>query len=88
METIEFSALGTRLRLAPGDSPEEVQDLVRFVEERVEEVNKTAPNAQPVQIALLTALNIAEQLFKERQDEQAERQQAIGKVRLILESIE
>ena len=88
METIEFSALGTRLRLAPGDTPEEVQDLVRFVEERVEEVNKTAPNAQPVQIALLTALNIAEQLFKERHDEQAERQQAISKVRLILESIE
>ncbi len=88
METIEFSALGTRLRLAPGDNPDEVRDLVQLVQERIEEVEQAAPNAQPLQVALLTALNLAEQLSKERKDEEAGCRQAISKVRLILDSLD
>ncbi|HOE09918.1 MAG TPA: cell division protein ZapA [bacterium] len=88
MEPIEFSALGIRLRLAPGDNPEVVRRIVEFVEKRIEDVSQAAPNAQPLQIALLTALNIAEQMYKEREQERAEYIKAVDKVRLMLHSLE
>jgi cell division protein ZapA (FtsZ GTPase activity inhibitor) len=86
-ETIEFSALGARLRLAGGDNPKLIREISQFVQERVAELSESAPNAQPLQLALLTALNIAEQLFKEREHGRAECDQAVTKVRVLLESL-
>ncbi|HPO10946.1 MAG TPA: cell division protein ZapA [bacterium] len=88
MEPIEFSALGIRLRLASGDNPEVVHRIVEFVEKRIADVSQAAPNAQPLQVALLTALNIAEQMYKEREQERAEYVKAVDKVRLMLHSLE
>lgn len=86
-EAIDFTALGTRLRLAPGDNPQLVREVAEFVQQRITELSESTPHAQPVQLALLTALNIAEELFKEREHGRAQCDAAIGKVRGLLESL-
>lgn len=87
-ETIEFSALGTRLRLAAGNNPEMVREVAQLVQDGLTEVTEVyPPNTEYVKLALLTALNIAEQLFKERELGHAEYKEAVGRVRVLLESL-
>ena len=64
-----------------------VREIVAFVEDRVEEMRASVPNAQPLQVALLAALNIAEQLYKERKQEREQFEKAVSRVRVILDSL-
>jgi cell division protein ZapA (FtsZ GTPase activity inhibitor) len=50
-------------------SPEEqsyLEELVDYLRRKIEETYRDAPRAEPVKVALITALNIADELFKER----------------------
>ncbi|MFH1739051.1 MAG: cell division protein ZapA [bacterium] len=87
METIEFSALGARLRLASGDNPEQLLNIIELVQQRIAKVTDAAPNAQPIQVALLAALDISEELLKEREQERTECNKAVNRVRSLLESL-
>jgi cell division protein ZapA len=73
--TVEI--FGQRLGLrADGDSAR-LEELARFVDSRMREVADRSSSVDTVKIAVLTALNIADELFHERETDQDVRQERL-----------
>ncbi len=72
-----FSANGFGLR-ADGDEAR-VEEIARFVDFRMREVADRSSSVDTVKIAVLTALNIADELFQERESDQDTRQKRLEK---------
>jgi cell division protein ZapA len=64
---LSLELAGQRLTVLSDTDEERVRDLVDFVNRKLDEVRDPARRAQTDQLALLAALNIAEELFRERQ---------------------
>ncbi len=56
--------MGTRLQLRGGDDPDAVKDACRLVDEQIEGIREHAPTAPSLQVALMTAINIADELIR------------------------
>jgi len=65
-EIITVEILGTRLQLKSGDDPDAVMQACQMVYEQAEEIRNHAPTAPSLQIALMTAINIADELMREQ----------------------
>ena len=75
--TVEI--FGQRLGLrADGDSAR-LQEIARFVDSRMREVADRSSSVDTVKIAVLTALNIADELYQERETDQDVRQKRLEK---------
>lgn len=61
--------LGTRLQLRSGEDPEAVKQACQIVYDQAEDIRKHAPTAPSLQIALMTAINIADELLRVRSGE-------------------
>lgn len=51
-----------------GEAPEYIQMLAAYVDKRMRQVNHKFPHYPPVKVAVLAALNIADELYKVQQD--------------------
>jgi cell division protein ZapA (FtsZ GTPase activity inhibitor) len=71
MRSMNLELQGQRLTVLSDNDEERVRDLVDFVNRKLEEAKDSARRAQPDQIALLALLNVAEELFRERQNSAA-----------------
>ena len=64
MESVEVIILGQKYTIK-GDAPEEyIKNLASYVDARLKEVNSSVPNVMPVKALILTSLNIADELFR------------------------
>jgi cell division protein ZapA len=64
MNSVEVYILGQRYTIK-GDAPEEhIRMLASFVDSKLKEVHNASPNITPVKASILAALNIADELFK------------------------
>ena len=61
---------GQRLGLRSDGDESRLQELARFVDGRMREVADLTSNVDTVKIAVLTALNIADELYDERELDQ------------------
>jgi len=68
---------GQRLGLRADGDADRLQELARFVDSRMREVADRASSVDTVKVAILTALNIADELFKERETDQDARQRVL-----------
>ncbi len=59
---------GQEYRISGDSDPEYVAEIARYVDIRMKEVAKGTPLGSLSKIAILGALNIAEELFKERDE--------------------
>ena len=75
--TVEI--FGQRLGLRADGDAERLQEIARFVDSRMREVADRSSSVDTVKIAVLTALNIADELFLERETDQDVRQQRLEK---------
>lgn len=66
--TVEI--FGQRLGLRADGDTSRLQELARFVDSRMREVADRSSSVDTVKIAVLTALNIADELFQERESDQ------------------
>ncbi len=73
--TVEI--FGQRLGLRADDDVARLQELARFVDHRMREVADQTSSVDTVKIAILTALNIADELFRERDKDQDDRQREL-----------
>jgi len=64
---------GQRLGLRTEGDGARLQELARFVDLRMQEVAERSSSVDTVKIAILTALNIADELFEERETDQDNR---------------
>lgn len=64
MGSIEINIIGQRY-IIKGDAPSEhIQRIAEFVDSRIKEIYAVAPNTPPLKAVILTALNIADELYK------------------------
>lgn len=66
--TVEI--FGQRLGLRADGDESRIQEIARFVDFRMREVADRSSSVDTVKIAVLTALNIADELFQERETDQ------------------
>lgn len=74
---VEIFGQGLNLR-TDGDE-ERLLELARFVDSKMQEVARGISSVDTVKIAILTALNIADELFEERESDQNDRQEKLEK---------
>jgi len=60
---------GRRFELRASDSDEHLQELARYVDGRMRELAEVSPHVDTARLAVLAALNIADELFRERETE-------------------
>jgi cell division protein ZapA len=63
---LRIDVLGTSFVIQSDESPEHLAFLSSFVKDRIEEVKARYAFADPLTVAILAALNIADDLFKAR----------------------
>jgi len=64
MGSTEVYILGQKYTIK-GDAPEEyIRELASFVDKKLKEVYNGSPNITPVKASILAALDIADELFK------------------------
>lgn len=63
---LRIDVLGTSFVIQSDESPEHLARLSSFVKDRIEEVKARYTFADPLTVAVLAALNIADDLFKTR----------------------
>jgi len=75
--TVEI--FGQRLGLRADGDATRLQEIARFVDSRMREVADRSSSVDTVKVAVLTALNIADELFQERETDQDVRQKRLEK---------
>ena len=65
-QQLRVELLGTSFTIQSSDDPEYLGRLVTHLRERIAETKETYPFADPVTIALLTALNLVDELLRRR----------------------
>ena len=61
-----MTVLGSTFTLRSDDEPGHLRLVADYVTAKLEEVQRAIPTASPLKIAVLSALNIADELLKER----------------------
>lgn len=64
---IPIHVLGTSFTIQTDESPEYVQQLVKYVSSKIDGLTKTVSTKDSIRIAVLAAILIADELFKERE---------------------
>ncbi|MEW6571123.1 MAG: cell division protein ZapA [Nitrospirota bacterium] len=69
MGSTEVNILGQKYTIK-GDAPEEyIKELASYVDKKLKEVQSMVPNITPVKATILAALDIADELFKLRNEQ-------------------
>lgn len=65
----KLNILGQELSVLSDADEEHVVEVVQLITEKIEEIQKSAGNLKSLDVAILAALNVAEELLKLREDE-------------------
>jgi cell division protein ZapA len=87
MRTFEVKILGQRYKVRSDEKEDYVQGLAEFVNEQLNEVQKGTKTVATHNIAILAALNIADTLFKLREEDTQFKKEVKERVRRILKLI-
>ncbi len=64
---LKIDLLGTSFVIQSGDSPDHLARVTAYLRDKIEEVKTRYAFADPLTVALLAALNLADEVFKERE---------------------
>jgi cell division protein ZapA (FtsZ GTPase activity inhibitor) len=84
---VEFELLGRRFTVKSEARPEYVRELVSHVERTIKEI-ATAENQDPVKLAVLAALYIADELFRTREARSQDAVEAARRVAALVELLD
>ena len=66
-EAVEVTILGQRMRLKADDDPRRIEQLAAYIQRKVDEISAGAA-VPPTKLAVLAALNIADDYFRALDD--------------------
>jgi cell division protein ZapA len=78
MQTVTVNINGENYAIKTDDDPVYVNEVARYVDEKMREIASGGKVITTSKVAILTALNIADELFKSRKNHH-ERDQAAGR---------
>jgi cell division protein ZapA len=88
MKTFEVKILGQRYKVRSDDGEEYIQQLAKYLNEQLTEVQKGTRSVATHNVAILAALNIADNLFKLREEDTRLKKEVKERVRRILKLIQ
>jgi cell division protein ZapA len=65
-QQIRVAIFGMEYTLKSEENPQYIVELAQFLDEQMKEVAKKSASSPPIRIAILAALNLADDLFRER----------------------
>ena len=87
MRTFDVKILGQRYKVRSDEGEEYINDLARYVNDQIGEVQKTTKTVATHNLAILAAMNIADNLFKAEDRENQIKKEVRERVRRILKLI-
>ena len=86
-QTVEVSILGQRMLLKANDDPRHLERLASFVNRKIDEVAAHGPISTQ-KLAVLAALNIADDYFRSLDESREFKRQVASKSRTLLAELE
>lgn len=83
-ETITVQIGDRPYTLRAGDDPDYVRQVADYVDQKMKEISSMAPSLQPTHLAVLTAINIADELFRTGANPSVE---ALDEVKIRIQSL-
>jgi cell division protein ZapA len=68
MNSVKVEIYGSEYRIRGDADPEYIQEIAHYVDSKMREVTSETSLGSSLKVAILTALNIAGELFRERDD--------------------
>ena len=87
MRTFDVKILGQRYKVRSDEGEEYISDLAEYVNDQIGEVQKTTKTVATHNLAILAAMNIADNLFKAKEREDQIKKEVRERVRRILKLI-
>lgn len=66
MQTVEVTILGRRIRIRSEDDEDYIREVASYVNERMTEVQKATQSTATIDVAILAAMNVADDYFKSK----------------------
>ena len=66
-EVIQIKILGTTFSIRSDQDPAYISEIIQYIREKTEEIQQSTASADPLRTAVLSAMLITDELFKERQ---------------------
>ncbi len=85
---MSIDLFGHQLTVRSDNDPARVKEIVAFVNQRLESIQGTSKRAPTDKIALLCALNIAEELFSEREKRRALRERVTTDSKKLMQVVD
>lgn len=86
-DTVTVEIGGRSYTLKSGGNPDYVRQVAQFVDDRMKEISQMAPSLQPVHLSVLTAMNIADELFQRSGEDLDKLRQVQSRIQTIIERI-
>ncbi|MDI9571486.1 MAG: cell division protein ZapA [Pseudomonadota bacterium] len=83
-----IKVMGQDLSVVSDAEEEHVAQVVRYVNDKVEEIERQTKHFNSLNIAILTALNIADELFRKKVAEEARHRQLESRSERLIDMIE
>lgn len=85
MESVQVEIFGQVYSVKGKDDPEYIRELGAFLDAKMKEVQKGTGTADPLRVAILTALTISDELYRLRERNSAVMETADQGVRRLLD---
>jgi len=67
--TVKVKIYGKEYSIISAENPDYVEEVARYVDSKMSEVDRSGISSSPIRVAVLAALNITDELFNERRAE-------------------
>ena len=87
---IQVEIYGQPYSIKAGANPDYIKNIAKYVDMKMKEIGTATPTIESLKIAVLAALNIADELFQlkvQTQDTDREIEQRAERIRQLLDSI-
>ncbi len=87
MRTVEVKILGQRFKVKSDDGEEYIQNLAKFVNDQITEIQRTSQAVATHNVTVLAALNIADALFKAREEKEQVLREVRERIRRLVKTV-
>lgn len=87
-KTTEISIMGQKFMIRSESNDEYVQEVAGFVDEKISEVMSSTKSVASLNVAILAAMNIADEYLKFRRERDAKSNQAEKKIKDLIELVD
>lgn len=85
---VEIKVMGQKLVIRSDSDEDYISRVADFVDSKIQEVTKTSNTVTSLNIAILAAMNIADEFLRYKHEKEKQAQDAEKKIRGVIELIE